>query len=140
MIYRFATARDCPLLGELNHQLIRDEGHRNRMSVAELEGRMQKWLEGEYQGVIFEDQDGPLGYALFRSDASEVHLRQFFIVRHLRRRGFGREAMKILQEQIWPRGKRLVVDVLVGNKAGVAFWRSVGFCDYALTLEHLPRE
>jgi hypothetical protein len=27
------------------------------------------------------------------------------------------------------------VDVLVGNAAGVAFWRAVGFADYAVTLE-----
>jgi hypothetical protein len=27
------------------------------------------------------------------------------------------------------------VEVLVGNAVGVAFWRSVGFRDYCLTLE-----
>ena len=140
VIYRFATARDCPLLGELNHQLIRDEGHRNRMGAAELEERMRKWFEGEYQGVIFEDEDGVVGYALFRSDSTEVYLRQFFIVRHLRRRGYGREAIKILQEQIWLPQRRLVVDVLVGNKDATAFWRSVGFSDYALTLEKSPKD
>jgi len=44
MTFRFATQADCPLLAELNHQLIRDEGHRNRMSVAELEQRLSGWL------------------------------------------------------------------------------------------------
>jgi len=29
MTFRAATVDDCPLLAELNHQLIRDEGHRN---------------------------------------------------------------------------------------------------------------
>jgi hypothetical protein len=33
MTYRRATTNDCPRLAELNHQLIRDEGHRNRMTV-----------------------------------------------------------------------------------------------------------
>jgi hypothetical protein len=31
----------CALLAELNHQLIRDEGHRNRMTVPELKRRMR---------------------------------------------------------------------------------------------------
>jgi len=38
---------DCPLLAGSNHQLIRAEGHRNRMTVAELEGRMRDWLASE---------------------------------------------------------------------------------------------
>jgi hypothetical protein len=29
MRHRFATSTDADILGELNHQLIRDEGHRN---------------------------------------------------------------------------------------------------------------
>ena len=37
MTFWFATADDCPLLAELNHQLIQDEGHRTRMRVVELE-------------------------------------------------------------------------------------------------------
>ena len=30
--YRFATQEDAALLAEMNQQLIRDEGHRNRRS------------------------------------------------------------------------------------------------------------
>jgi hypothetical protein len=44
--YRRATLNDCSLLAELNHQLIRDEGHRNKMTVPELEQRMRGWLTG----------------------------------------------------------------------------------------------
>ena len=53
MEYRFATDDDLELLAEWNHQLIRDEGHRNRMTVLELLERMKGWLEWEYRGVIF---------------------------------------------------------------------------------------
>jgi hypothetical protein len=44
MRHRFASSTDLQILGELNHQLIRDEGHRNRMSIPELVRRMGKWL------------------------------------------------------------------------------------------------
>jgi hypothetical protein len=41
----------------------------------------------------------------------------------------------MLRSEIWPKGKRLKVDVLVANQSGVAFWRAVGYTDYALSLE-----
>src|SRR5687767_13896458 len=126
MRYRFAGLVDCELLGELNHQLIRDEGHRNRMSAPELGRRMREWLAGEYRAVIFEDENGMIGYALFREQTEEIYLRQLFICREQRRKGFGRRAMQILRDEIWPKNKRLTVEVLVANRAAVEFWRAVG--------------
>ena len=31
-----------------------------------------------------------------------------------------------------------MVDVLVANKRAISFWRSIGYADYALSLEILP--
>ncbi len=126
------------MLAKWNHQLIHDEGHRNQMTVPELEARMRGWLASEYQAMIFEEKGGSVAYALYREQPEEIYLRQLFVVRHHRRRGIGRGAFAILRSQIWPRNKRLTVDVLVGNTATVAFWRAVGYTDYALTLEILP--
>jgi GNAT superfamily N-acetyltransferase len=136
--FRLATLNDCPLLAELNHQLIRDEGHRNRMTVPELEQRMKDWLSGDYRVVVFEESGEVVAYALFREQPDEVYLRQLFVVRNRRRQGFGRRVVEILRSQVWPRGKRLTVEVLVANQTGVAFWRAVGYRDYSLTLEILP--
>jgi ribosomal protein S18 acetylase RimI-like enzyme len=41
--------------------------------------------------------------------------------------------MKILFFEVWPRDKRILVDVLCHNSAAIAFWRSVGFTDYSLS-------
>ncbi len=76
MTFWFATADDCPLLAELNHQLIQDEGHRNRMRVAELERRMRDWLAGDYRAVLFEERSEVVAYALFRELPDEIYLRQ----------------------------------------------------------------
>ena len=65
MTFRRATLDDCALLAELNHQLIRDEGHRNKMSVHELEQRMRGWLATDYSAVIFEDGGEVVAHALF---------------------------------------------------------------------------
>ena len=138
MTFRLATLDDCALLARLNHQLIQDEGHRNRMTVAQLEERMHGWLKGEYRAVIYQDNGEVAGYALFREKAEEIYLRQLFIVRHRRGQGLGRQAVQILRSEIWPATKRLTVDVLVKNERALAFWRAVGYSDYCLTLEILP--
>jgi hypothetical protein len=39
MKFRAATMEDCALLAQMNHELIRDEGHRNRMDISELDLR-----------------------------------------------------------------------------------------------------
>ena len=110
------------------------------MSVAELEERMRQWISGEYRGVIFENEQGVVGYALYRDGGEQIYLRQLFILRGLRRKGYGREAIRILREKVWPRDTRLTVDVLVANTAAVEFWRAVGYRDYSLLLEIMPGE
>ena len=140
MNHRFATESDLDLLAEWNHQLIRDEGHRNSMSIPQLRERMKGWLEGEYRAVIFAVGSVPAAYGLYREDAKEIYLRQLFVKRGHRRQGIGREAVGILQQQIWLPDKRLTVEVLTANEPAVAFWRSVGYTDYCLTLEIIPKE
>jgi ribosomal protein S18 acetylase RimI-like enzyme len=144
MNFRRATVDHCRQLAELNHQLIRDEGHRNKMTIAELEQRMHGWIVSQYGAILFEDEKDTknamevVGYALYREEPDEIYLRQFFVARHLRRKGIGRRAMEILRSQIWPKNKRLTVEVLTQNAAAIAFWRAVGYKDYSLALEILP--
>ena len=233
MDYRFATDADISLLAEWNHQLIRDEGHRNPMTVPQLADRMRGWLAGDYRAVLFTDSDdvadaaGSVGatdpedkgghavadvtgvaaavspndadisaspsdtaeptlrspfegggharlrpghtetpplawpgdvlhpipapapaavpasrpalrgdaYALYRETDDEIYLRQFFVARDRRRAGIGRRAIALLHTCIWPTNKHFTLDVLVGNTAGIAFWRAVGYRDYCLRME-----
>jgi GNAT superfamily N-acetyltransferase len=135
--WREASEADFALLAKWNHQLIRDEGHRNAMTIAELEDRMKKWLQGEYHAIIFPDVE-PVAYALFKKDDALIYLRQLFVRRDRRKVGIGRAAFEVLRSEIWASGVRLTVEVLCQNYGGVAFWRSVGYRDYSLTLEIMP--
>jgi GNAT superfamily N-acetyltransferase len=135
MTYRIATSVDAHLLAPMNFQLIRDEGHRNPMSVAELETRMQGWLAGEYEAVLFEDDQGAAGYSLFKREPDWIYLRQFFVQPNRRRHGIGRAAMTWLLENVWKDAPRIRLEVLVGNSQGIEFWRSMGFGDYCMTME-----
>jgi GNAT superfamily N-acetyltransferase len=136
--YRIATCDDLDFLAEWNHQLIRDEGHRNTMTVGELRERMKGWLTGEYKAVIFGSETESLGYALYREGATEIYLRQLFVRRDRRCEGIGRKAVNILRAHLWPRHKRLTVEVLTANVRAVQFWRLVGYTDYCLALEIMP--
>jgi len=135
MIWRVAQRRDCRLLAELNHQLIVDERHCNSMTVLELERRMKSWLEEGYEAVLFERDGEVAAYALYHAQPEEVHLRHFFVARHLRRQGIGREAFDLLRDRVWPRAHRLTVSVLTHNDAAMKFWRAMGYKDYCLAME-----
>ena len=99
---------------------------------------MRGFLAGEYRATIFEDGGEVVAYALFREQPEEVYLRQLFVVRSGRRQGIGRRAVELLRSRVWPKTKRLTVEVLVANKPAAAFWRAVGYADYSLTLEVMP--
>ncbi len=135
MNIRKATHYDCRRLAVWNHQLIEDEGHRNPMSVTELETRMKQWIAREFTALLFYDDDRPLAYALFKETQKEIYLRHFFVDRRHRRKGIGREAIRRLISDVWPPEKRLVVEVLWNNRAGISFWKAVGYTEYSVALE-----
>jgi predicted acetyltransferase len=134
-----ANLVDSPKLAEMNYRLIRDEGHRNPMNKAQLTRRMRNWLKGEYQAFLFKEQGKIIGYCLCRKEEGFIYLRQFFILRNFRKKGLGKKAFKLLLKGYWSRSLFLQLDVLVGNKRGVEFWKSVGFKDYCLTMERKIR-
>ena len=137
MTHREAAPDDCVLLAEMNHQLIRDEGHRNPMTVLELAERMNGWLSGHgYRAVLFEEDGRAAAYALFRTEPDAgIYLRQFFVARVHRRRGVGSQAVATLFREVFPAGARVTLDVLAHHEAGANFWAAAGFQRYSVRLE-----
>jgi predicted acetyltransferase len=133
--YRRATLADAVHLAELNWQLIRDEGHRNPMTLAELTQRMRGWLKDEYEAVLFNMGKEVVAYALYHRADDHIYLRQFFVHRHYRRQGIGRQAIELLKSEIWPATRPIRVEVLVDNEPAREFWQAVGFTAYSIVLE-----
>lgn len=127
----------------MNRQLVEDEKHRHRFkSDAWLEDRMRGLLTGGYEAVLFEQDGRPVAYALYTQHPDHedtLYLRQMFVDRACRRRGVGREAMRILREDVWPPDKRITVEVLVGNETAMSFYEAAGFKPYSIELE-LPAQ
>jgi GNAT superfamily N-acetyltransferase len=107
------------------------------MGVDELVERMRRWLTDEgYEALLGFDGDDLVAYVLWRDEPDCVYLRQIFVQREHRRQGVARHLMLSVFER-WP-DKRLTVDVLAGNARALAFWRRMGYRDYAVLLERLP--
>ena len=132
MELREANESDLPLLANWNRELIEGERAENPMTALQLELRLVRWLAGDYEAVIFEQRGEPGAYALFRPDEGGVYLRQFFVARGQRRRGVGREAMRIFRERCVPAGASLSLEVLVHNECALAFWRALGMREHAI--------
>ena len=135
MTYRFATQDDIPVLAEMNERLARGENHRDRLTIASLQSRMTKWLAEGKRAVVFEVDGTGVGYALFSKTPEHIYLKHFFIETQHRRQGAGRTAMQWLMTNVWGSKTRIRLDVLVGNERGIAFWKSLGFEDYCITME-----
>ena len=139
MEFRHAVDDDAPLLAEINHQLIQDEWGGGGMPLEHLERRMRRWIEeGEYRAILFLEEGETVAYSLVSIDEDSAYIRHFFVLHEHRGRGVGRRAIEILFRDIVPRDVRITLDVLASNEVGHAFWRSVGFNDYAIRMELLP--
>jgi hypothetical protein len=79
--HRVATFGDIPTLARMNQQLIEDDGHRNRMSLHQLEARMLSLLDRDYTATLFELDSQIVAYGLWREQPDWVYLRQFFVAR-----------------------------------------------------------
>jgi len=122
---RECSVFDAPLLSVLNKQLIYDEKSDNKMTLSELQDRMESLLLGSYIAYLFMLGDNVAGYALVNKGVSPYYLRQFFICREYRRRGLGRKAFKMLLDLLDV--NHIDIDVLCHNEPGLEFWKSLGF-------------
>jgi ribosomal protein S18 acetylase RimI-like enzyme len=144
LVHRLATVNDVPLLAKMNRLLTEDEEHRNRFRIVEwFQKRMESFLLGDYQAVLFEQDEKVIAYALYKGRTEHedtIYLRQLFVDRQHRRQGIGRQVMEILMNEYWSKDKRLTVEVLNHNKAAFEFYKSVGYKVYCLEMEIKARE
>ncbi|MXS17505.1 GNAT family N-acetyltransferase [Pseudomonas oryzihabitans] len=139
VVYRQAGLADLEVLTGFNAGLQRDQGSPQPLAEAVLRQRLADWLsEGTYQGILAERDDQPLGYALYCLKDERIFLRHFYIAPAARRQGLGRAFYHHLQDDLWPAGWPVQLNVLASNARGQAFWRTLGFEAFSLTLQQSP--
>ncbi len=129
-----AEMESLELLTLLNLQLREDEGYQELMDRLEVRRRMAAFITGHGGHQVFclvvadgsRDADRRIvGYATVNTDRTPLYLRQLFILRGLRGRGFGSRAVELLRTQF--RGEPMEVEALSRNARTVSFWRQQGF-------------
>lgn len=137
--------KDFPLLARMNRELADDEGHRNPMTVSQMEDRFRRFVQVEGWSVdLFTIGDEVVGYATHRRDIDptnpsrqSVSLKQFYIARHYRRDNVGKAAFDALAAARFNRGERVALEVIENNPGGRVFWMRVGFTPYSSMLEYI---
>jgi GNAT superfamily N-acetyltransferase len=160
---RAATYADLPRLAAMNQRLIQDERSRNPMTLNQLEARLRAWLDtGDWHIDLIEiapdepldasrptprhsragGNPRPIGYTVYQHrhddyDPSQpiVYVRQFYIERDWRGRGWGRRAFALLARERFPAGSTITLEALASNPGGYRFWASLGFTDYCVTMK-----
>jgi|SRR5688500_12665554 len=131
-----AGSDEAALLADLNRQLDEDEPHPYPLPLPALVERMARWIDGgEYEVLLFRHGDQLIGYAVWRADEHGTYLRHFFICRDQRSQGWGRAAIQLLCSDVFPKDRPVNIDAAIGNKAGIAFWRAIGFQDFSVGME-----
>jgi len=126
---------EIPLVAKWNVQLHEDEASKP-MSIRAAEARYRQWLmDGSYKGIIFKVSKIPIGYVIYEHrkrlpdsrDSDSFYIRQFFIAREFRRKGYGTTAMSIVLEKLVPNNTTVKLTVKSSNPLGQRFWESLGF-------------
>jgi len=135
MDFKEFTDSDIPLVANWNRQLHEDEGS-TQITFDAIENRFRRWLHGnQYKGLIILVEKAPVGYLLFEQrsshpdsrDRESVYIRQFFIAREVRRKGYGASAFRIFLKTIVPSEVGVRLNVKTSNPSGQRFWESLGF-------------
>ncbi|SFB61698.1 Ribosomal protein S18 acetylase RimI [Cohnella sp. OV330] len=137
MNIKSATKLDAEIIAELNFQLIQDEGSNNPMNLVQLQDRILDWLGSGWSIDLLLAEEKIIGYAVYKLQPApfeetelEVYIRQFYIDRNERNKGYGRGGINILKERRFGNVSTMIIDVLETNPEGRRFWEKVGFVPY----------
>jgi len=129
------TESEIPLVAKWNVQLHEDEASKP-IEIAAAEERHRRWLQlGTYKGAIFNVNGISMGYVIYEHrkvnpdyrDSESLYIRQFFIAREFRRKGYGTKAFRSILENIVSDNTSVKLNVKSSNPSGQQFWESVGF-------------
>jgi predicted acetyltransferase len=109
----------------MNKMLIEDEMHDNKMNMDQLKDRMKGFIDTCYNAYLFLRDEIIVGYALVDMKREPLYIRHFFIGREYRRSGYGKAALSTLLQLLDT--KKVDIEVMYWNKAGMGFWKSAGF-------------
>ena len=135
LTYRTATTDDVPLLTRLNIQLRADEKIDNVMSDEEVGRRMAGMLSGTYIVLLFtNDESEVVGYTLTDHARTPMYLRQLFVKKEFRKKGYGRELIQLTMKHL--KIGEIDLEVMVWNENARRFYKRIGCKERYLGLRY----
>ncbi len=131
---REGTNEDLDLLANLNKELVEDEKQDNKLDITQLKERMRSFMQAGHKYFIFEITPRIIGYCLVDITRDPVYLKQFFICRGERLKGFGQACFQKLFEKL--NVNSIDAEVLAWNTRGIKFWKSLGFQDRSIYMRY----
>jgi 8-oxo-dGTP pyrophosphatase MutT (NUDIX family) len=130
-----AGEESLPLLAEFNRQLLKDQGLRREVTVAELENRLRELIAGDFQAVLFYWKNDPVGYCLYRLHPRYAHIRHIHLQPDIRRHVDLSEAFSLLRREELQDFAMIRIDVPEADRDSITLWESQGFRPRSLRLE-----
>ena len=124
MDIRLCTIEDVPLRADLNKLFFEEEQKGIDLHLPHLQERMKGYITSGHKAFLFREVERIVGYALWDISSSHVNLRQFFISREERRKGYGKRAFQLMVDQLDIRDAE--IEVYYWDDSGSAFWESLG--------------
>lgn len=129
------TESEISLVAKWNKQLHEDEAS-EPMTIEAAEERYRRWIrDGAFKGAIFVVNEKSVGYVIYEHrtvkpdyrDNECIYIRQFFIAREARRKGYGTLAFRFDLDTIVPNNAGVKLNVKASNPSGQLLWESLGF-------------
>lgn len=150
MSIRIAKIEDWEVIKDLNTQLFEYEHERFDDSLnlnwpEEHESYYKNVItKDNYCTFVYSDNDKIVAYVVicfydrpnYRASARKAEIENIFISEKFRGQGIGSELLKAAEE--WAKSKNafeVSVTASAGNKNALAFYRSLSYSDYDITLE-----
>ena len=126
MEFHNAKDVDLQLLTDMNVQLRNDEKIDSKMTNEQISERMKGFIENEaYEVSIYEDNDEVIGYSTLKITDNPMYLRQLFVNRKYRNKGYGKGIVKDLIER--HEINEIDIDVMAWNESAIHFYEKLGF-------------
>jgi len=118
------TIEDVPLLAKLYKLFFEEEKSETNLHLPHLEERMRGYINSEFKAFLFLQDDKIVGYTLCDISKTPVYLRQFFISREERRKGYGKQALAMVMDHLNIKDSN--IDAYHWDDSGSSFLKSVG--------------
>jgi len=94
---RRGSEEDLDILSDMSRRLIQEQQYKEAMDLEQLRASMENLIRTGCEAYLFEVEGKPIGYSLVSRKIDPLSIVQFFILPEERGKGYGYQAVWLLQ-------------------------------------------